>query len=439
MDKCAPFSIIFSLTTFNTLFLDNLHYMLTSEIQQTFSGLELQGTTSPLKSLTRPISNLLAGYTRQSIVDGFDEEISEILDRFEKEISEPFSQPQDNKTPKLNLTQIEMSLRDIAEDAINITSIIPVYDQLNMKHNITNIENKFSKLSLEIDEIRHLTVTDTENQKVNLSDTIDDTCFSTMAFLNNVRNIHPQGKFWSTLSFIIMFLPGVVVGLYALFSKGLRSKTDANCSLYECPLWFQSVLLVLCILMSIAFPIGILATQVFECVILIMAYRSPSIEYEKILENLAFVNAMVTAMEAFFESGPQIILQIYIICATRNITATQAISISFSLIMLAKTTIMYDMMYNETGNGKRSFSQTMKYLLAILPLYISSVIFKTGSISLFTIFFGFYTTVGLGVIFLVLLLITKKMGFCTSDGIVLALTNLTVVSFSFFNLQPFPL
>ena len=57
-----------------------------------------------------------------------------------------------------------------------------------------------------------------------------------------------------------------------------------------------------------------------------------------------FVIVVVFAKEAFFESGPQEIFQIYIISVTRKITATEAISITFPLIMLAKTTIMLNML-----------------------------------------------------------------------------------------------
>ena len=147
-----------------------------------------------------------------------------------------------------------------------------------------------------------------------------------------------------------------------------------------------------------------------------------------ILQTLVFVTEMTTALEAFFESGPQIIHQLYIVFAKKEITATQATSITLSLVMMAKTTVMYDMLYNETGTGKRSISQTVMYVLAILPLYVSSVIFKTGSIAIFFMFFGFYAIFGLAVIWLVLLFVTLKMGFSLSDGPILSLTNLLVVS-----------
>ena len=63
------------------------------------------------------------------------------------------------------------------------------------------------------------------------------------------------------------------------------------------------------------------------------------------------VNRMFCSIVAFFESGAQIILQIYIICATRNIKAS---SITFSLIILAKTTIMYDMLYDKMETAKKN-------------------------------------------------------------------------------------
>ena len=34
-------------------------------------------------------------------------------------------------------------------------------------------------------------------------------------FLDNIRNIH---SYWSTITFVIMFLPGIVAGIYILTS-----------------------------------------------------------------------------------------------------------------------------------------------------------------------------------------------------------------------------
>ena len=87
--------------------------------------------------------------------------------------------------------------------------------------------------------------------------------------------------------------------------------------------------------------------------------------------------------------------------------------------MLAKTTITYDLMAN---------SFTWKKKVSLVPLHLTSAIFKVGSITVFFLFFGLKTCGALLVIAIVLLLVTQKLGFDFGDGVVLALTNMTVVS-----------
>jgi hypothetical protein len=194
---------------------------------------------------------------------------------------------------------------------------------------------------------------------------------SIMTTVNNLKRYHPN---WSRLTFIIMFAPGFAVFLYAICSQGLKNIDD--CPLAECPGWFQAVILILGILMSTCFPLGMLLAQLFEIFILVLAYCSTGENSQKMIKTIHYITVMVAALEAFFESVPQIILQFYIIVATGEITSTQLVSILISLAMLTKTTIMYDLMYSGTDN--KSFTNTVKYLLAVLPLYMSSAIFKVG-------------------------------------------------------------
>ena len=293
-----------------------------------------------------------------------------------------------------------------------------------MKLETKELVNKLSKLESDIGD---LTQESLERGECSCKDYLKkekQKTYLITALVNEIRDIHP---FWSTLTFVTMFLPGVAVGVYIVFSKGLEANESAP--MYECPLWFRIIMLFLGLLTTLAFPIGLLTIQAFESVLAIMAYRGYKVD-DNITKTLFFVTEMLTALEAFCESSPQICLQIYIVCSEREITATQAISISFSLFMLAKTTIVYDMMYNSsgTGIGNRSFSQTVKYLLAISPLYVSSVIFKAGSIATFFVNEPTGATVGLSLYFFALLLITLKVfKFRPVDGIVLSLTNLTVV------------
>ena len=389
------------------------------------------GRNSPLKYLLQPTA-----YAN-------DKEVNSVLKMLESNFTLPFCEQDMNNTFVCDILEIEERIETVSEKIVSTVSKISSENQKYVKLNNSSIREKFSNLSDEI--LKELNSSKCQDQlpAMDLSDRSIDVNSTQVSipirtcqdlsdieelkkafisdFLENIKNIHPH---WSRVTFLIMFLPGLVVGMYAIFSKGLQK--SINCPLYECPRWFQKVILCLGLLMIFIFPIGMLCTLVFESIIVFKAYRGFNVD-ENMLKTLLFITEMVTALEAFFESGPQIIHQIYIACATREVTATQAISVTISMIMLAKTTVTYDMMYNQSGTGTRSFRQTIKYLIAILPLYISSVAFKAGSIAIFCMFMGFYAIGVLGLIFLVLRFITYKMGFSSSDGIILSLTNLTVV------------
>ena len=105
-----------------------------------------------------------------------------------------------------------------------------------------------------------------------------------------------------------------------------------------------------------------------------------------------------------------------------------------SVFMLTKTTILYDLMYNSATEARKLFSaSTLTYVLAVLPLYLSSIVFKVGSISVFCMFFGWWTLFILLPLAFTFFVITSAMKFTMRDGVVLSLMNLFVVSFLLFN------
>ena len=187
---------------------------------------------------------------------------------------------------------------------------------------------------------------------------------------------------WACLTFAIMFAPGLVVCFYMITSGFLKSITPID----ECPKWFQRNLFILGIITSVVFPVGILLTQLFELFIIWLASintdPSQKKDYENMLKTIRFVTLVEAAIEAFFESVPQLVLQTYIIAANKKASTTQAIAIIFSMVMLAKTTIFYDLMYNSTEvdriRHRQPVKRTFKYLLAVLPLYVTSAIFKVS-------------------------------------------------------------
>ena len=198
--------------------------------------------------------------------------------------------------------------------------------------------------------------------------------------LSGIQQIkHP---IWACLTFAIMLGPGLIVCFYMVTTGFLKSITPID----ECPKWFQRKLFILGIISTIVFPVGILLTQIFELFIIWLASintdASQKKEYENMIKTIRFITTVEAAIEAFFESVPQLVLQTYIIAATKEASTTQIITITFSMVMLAKTTIFYDLMYNSTEVDRRRQGQplrrTAKYLLAVLPLYVTSAIFKVS-------------------------------------------------------------
>ena len=247
-----------------------------------------------------------------------------------------------------------------------------------------------------------------------------------------IDDFEGYGPIWAILNFAIMLCPGLFVGFYAIFSKGFMNNTPLRQIKTQ---WFRITLMIIGVLLTFIFPIGLIAIQVFEVVILVYSSRDPIYqdldETQDMLETLRFIAEMTVAIEAFFESVPQIILQKYIICFKGEATLTQKISMVFSVFMLAKTTILYDLMYNRATEGRKLFSiNTLKYVLAVLPLYLTSIVFKVGSISLFCMFFGPWTPVILLPLAFTFFVIASTMGFNIRDSVILSLMNLSVVSLS---------
>ena len=189
---------------------------------------------------------------------------------------------------------------------------------------------------------------------------------------------------WACLTFAIMLGPGLIVCFYMITSGFLKNITPIE----QTPKWFQQKLFLLGMISTFIFPIGVLLTQFFELFIIWLASintdPSKRKEYDDMLKTIRFITQVEAAIEAFFESVPQLVLQTYIIAATKEATKTQIITITFSMVMLAKTTILYDLMYNSTGVDRmeRPLRTTAKYLLAVLPLYVTSAIFKVNTITM---------------------------------------------------------
>ena len=309
-----------------------------------------------------------------------ENEIKESLNR-NRELSR-------NLTKLTNSTRMEILKTTISPARETGESLDTVRRLSNLSKIATEIENLLQK-HFEVEQNRPKRILQGRGPQISNHIERDQLADIVQAFVDNegevyIETLHGikgiRHPVWAFLTFTIMLAPGLVVCFYMVTSGFLRSVTPID----ECPKWFQRKLFILGIITSVVFPIGILLTQLYELFIIWLASintnTSQKKEYENMLKTIRYVTSVESAIEAFFESVPQLVLQTYIIAANKEASRTQIVTITFSMVMLAKTTIFYDLMYNSTEVDRMRLRQpvkrTAKYLLAVLPLYVTSAIFK---------------------------------------------------------------
>ena len=192
--------------------------------------------------------------------------------------------------------------------------------------------------------------------------------------IDSIIKVHP---IWASMTLALMFSPGLVFGLNAFMIRMDDSRMVGNLQLGKCGNIF--IYFVLFPALTFCFPFGVLFSQV--CEIFVVPFGDTAM-----IAAIEYVTNMAIGFEAFLESAPQIILQMYIVFSSGIVSNTQIVSIIFSMVMLAKTTIMYDLM----GTKRSSSFITVVYLLAHLPMYLCSGYFRLGTITLSSIFFGYW-------------------------------------------------
>ena len=166
------------------------------------------------------------------------------------------------------------------------------------------------------------------------------------------------------------------------------------------------MILGLAVLLTCCFPLGVIIAQVTEIYLLV-------IDDSQLLKPIQFITNGAMGLEAFLESGPQTILQIYIIFVTKTIFITQAISILISLVSLAKTAIMYDYLMYKNTSADTNFQTTISYLAGVLPLYLFSVYFKIVSIAILAIYLKYLAILPILLFLSFLVRVAREMRFST--------------------------
>ena len=178
--------------------------------------------------------------------------------------------------------------------------------------------------------------------------------------------VHP---IWASMTLCIMFLPGSIFMVVFI---------GYICQGNILEVGFLGAVCVF--LLAFCFPIGVIVSPICQAIMILIGSN-------EVIGTFEMLTGMAIGLEAFFESAPQIVLQLYIIFHTSSYSATQMVSILLSLIMLTKTTIMFELL----DESDRPCRTILIYLLIQIPIYTLSVFFRLGSISLSCIIFGYWT------------------------------------------------
>ena len=366
----------------------------------------LNMTETKLSDIEQKLRIFLSQSPEQELVEilyGVKEKICVEMEKQVADFKEFVSMSQ-NETERISSIRSFMNIGEnevltILNHTIEITEL--VMSEINpssmndMYLDTSELAEKMNTIILNISETFELTTQAILHSKENAEqmEHFEKLQESVLSFVygtvDHIVKVHP---IWSMMTFILIFSPGLVFGINALAICKDRSRMfeDQEESKDLRSSYVGFLFLILFPLLTFCFPIGVLTSQI--CEIFIVPFGSKGM-----VTSIQYITDMATGFEAFLESSPQIILQLYIIFNTGIVSRTQVVSIAFSMFMLAKTTVMYDLM----GSHKK-FKNTLMYLLIHIPMYLGSGYFRLGSLTLSCIFFGYWTILPVVVLFFIL-------------------------------------
>ena len=98
------------------------------------------------------------------------------------------------------------------------------------------------------------------------------------------------------------------------------------------------------------------------------------------------------AFEAYFESVPQLILQIFSILKGYPSSGIQLVTIFTSALMIVKTGIQFDLKVDEEeGRGERDINYL--YIIRIIPLYMSALFFRIAAVTFIATYLRYWSLI----------------------------------------------
>ena len=217
---------------------------------------------------------------------------------------------------------------------------------------------------------------------------------NSMDFLRyNVTNGSNQGNgiiersdpLWTGIGIGIVFLPGLL-SIPLFFTTAITNRS------------WKGALAAL--ILSLFYPITLIVVQLL--MLLIACTGRGGNGKNKGIQGVAMT---MVGLEAFWESFPQMVLQVCTLLYGYPITPIQRVTIITSFILLAKTSISYDMMMTTSD---LTLNETVKHILKTMPCYFTTIVSRVLSISLTISYLRIWSIVPITILYLELVLLSYR-------------------------------
>ena len=131
------------------------------------------------------------------------------------------------------------------------------------------------------------------------------------------------------------------------------------------------------------------------------------------------------AVEAVFQCFPQLVLQFFIILYDYPLTPLFLVTSLSSFAVLLKNAIMYD----KKSVSFEDWQEILKYLINIVPIYVTLILFRVGCYSMLLAYFRFWAIVPLALLFIELCLLARfYIDFALMDAVAASIMNMGMMN-----------
>ena len=139
----------------------------------------------------------------------------------------------------------------------------------------------------------------------------------------------------------------------------------------------------------------------------------------------------ISPLQGLVGSGPQIVVQLVAVLYLRAPGPIQVLVFIIGMMVIGKSVVQYDVLYKE-GTTKRdiviSFLQKLRYSFLVSPIYLTSMVFRIGSLGLLIGYLRYFAILPIILHLVLLISVARMLNFEKKDIFLLACTNTCIMS-----------